>query len=149
MSQPRRRHWLIDGRPRLACALLILAALSIGMLLFEGSRPAAASSGVAPFPHFDKVLHFGAHGWVAGLLFWGGYLLGRPQSLRMRAPVWAGLVLLVDGLAGVAVEFVQKWLGANYGRQFDWKDVTANVAGAAFAVGASCLLVLLASRQPR
>ena len=104
MSQPRRRQWLIDGRPRLACALLILAALSIGMLLFEGSRPAAASSGVAPFPHFDKVLHFGAHGWVAGLLFWGGYLLGRPQSLRMRALVWAGLVMASGLVANAGLE---------------------------------------------
>lgn len=148
MNRPPRRQWLNDGRPWLGCFLIALAVISIAMLLFEGSR-ASASSGPAPFRHFDKVLHFGAHGWVAGLLFAGGMLLGRPGPVRKRAFVWAGLVLLLDAAAGVAVEFTQKWLGAAHGRHFDWKDVTANVCGAAFAVGAGCLTVLLLSRPPR
>ena len=148
MSEPGRQHWLAEGRPRLGLALLLLALLSMAMLLFEGARP-AASVGLAPFRHFDKVLHFGAHGWVAGLLFAGGILLARPADLHRRLRVWAVTVLLLDGLAGVCVEFVQLWLGSRYGRQFDWKDVVANLCGASFAVFTGYVLVVLVTRRAR
>ncbi|MCB9893810.1 MAG: VanZ family protein [Planctomycetes bacterium] len=140
------RRWLIDGRPRFGIALLVLAAASIGMLLIEGARPPAAA-GLKPFPHFDKVLHLGAHGWSSGLLFWGGVLLGRPRPIRRRVRLWAALVLTLDALAGVAVEFVQLWFGSNYGRQFDWKDVVANILGTLIAVVASAMLALWLSAR--
>ncbi|MCA8915917.1 MAG: VanZ family protein [Planctomycetes bacterium] len=135
------RRWLTEGRPRLGIALLALAAVSIAMLLVEGSRPAAAA-GINPFPHFDKVLHLGAHGWSAGLLFWGGVLLGHPAPVRRRIRVWGLLVIAVDSMSGIAVEFVQLWLGSNNGRQFDWKDVVANILGALIAIGISAPVAL-------
>ncbi|MCA8910568.1 MAG: hypothetical protein KDB82_02595 [Planctomycetes bacterium] len=148
MSETGRQHWLAEGRPRLGLALLLLAVLSMAMLLFEGARP-AASAGLAPFPHFDKVLHFGAHCWVASLLFAGGMLLARPAGLRRRLRVWIVVVLLLDGLAGVAVEYVQLWLGARYGRQFDWKDVVANLSGTVFALVAGFIVSFLLMRRAR
>lgn len=138
-------RWLSDGRPRFGAALLALAAISICMLLIEGARPPATLR-LHPFPHFDKVLHLGAHGWSSGLLFWGGMLFGRPQPPARRAKVWGALVLAADGLAGVAVEFVQLWLGSSYGRQFDWKDVVANLVGTTIALGISIPVALRLTR---
>ena len=145
MNAPPRR-WLHDGRPRLGLALLALAGVSIGMLLFEGAHP-AATSGVAPFPHFDKLLHFMAHVWVAGLMFWGGVLSARPRPLSRRTWIWAASVLAFDALSGLLVELVQSWLGSHYGRQFDWKDLSANLAGTCFILGASVITCLIASRR--
>ena len=141
------RRWLTEGRPQLGVALLALAAVSIGMLLFEGAR-APAAFGAPPFRHFDKVMHFGAHGWVAGLLFWGGMLVGRPSEPARRVRTWAISVFVADALAGIAVEFVQRWLGAEYGRQFDLKDVLANVSGMCVALAISAPTSMYLTRTP-
>jgi hypothetical protein len=130
------RARLTDGSPPFGIALIALAVVSIGMLLIDGARPASAVM-AAPFPHFDKVLHLGAHGWSSGLLFWGGILFARPRNPRKRIRLWGPLVLVVDATAGITVEFIQQWLGAQYGRHFDWKDIAANLTGTAIALAIS------------
>ena len=74
-----------------------------------------------------------------------------PRNLTLARPgAWPGRLLrrgrgvrpALDGFSGVAVEFVQLWLGTQYGRQFDWKDVIANVAGSLLALGISVPLAL-------
>lgn len=137
-------QWLVTGRPRLAIALLALAALSIGMLLYEGSR-APADIGLPPLKGLDKLLHFAAHFWVSVLMFAGLMLLGRPAALRKRTLLAAVAVLLLDGLAGLAVELVQASLGK--GRVFDWKDLAANLAGTACALAAGALAALRLARE--
>ncbi|MCB9934225.1 MAG: hypothetical protein H6840_00905 [Planctomycetes bacterium] len=127
---------MIKPRPQLGVVLLALAGISIAMLLLEGAG-APAEAGLPAVRGLDKLLHFGAHFWVASLLFWGGLLLGRPLDFNRRRKLWTLLVLLADSAAGLTIELVQLQLGATHGRVFDWKDVSANIAGmaAALAVG--------------
>lgn len=125
---------MIRPRPQLGLALLVLAAVSIVMLLLEGSG-APAETGLPRVRGLDKLLHFGAHFWVASLLFWGGLLLGRPADFQHRRTLWTLLVLVLDASAGVGIELVQLYAGAAHGRVFDWKDVSANLAGMAVALG--------------
>jgi VanZ family protein len=127
---------LQQGRPKAGLALLGLAALSVIVLVIEGTRP---SSGLSPrIPHFDKVLHAGAHGFVT-LALAAGLALVRP-----RPSLWptALAAFAIDSAAGVVVEFAQLWLGAQHGRQFDGWDVAANVSGA----GAAVILFLYVAR---
>lgn len=110
------------------------------MLLFDGARPPHSTQ--APFSHFDKFLHFGAHGWISALAFAGLVLLARPRSPRFRACLFAGLVFLGDAGVGMLVELVQYALGREHGRTFDWKDIVANLGGAGVAVSGGVLVVL-------
>lgn len=129
------RDWLTQGRPALGAALLLVAGASIAMLLYEGSR-APAAAGLPSFRGADKVLHFGAHFWVSALMFWGLVLQRKPAETRRRILFAALATLAIDIPAGIAVEFIQSSLGSAHGREFDWKDVAANVLGALAAVGA-------------
>jgi membrane associated rhomboid family serine protease len=138
-------QWLHQGRPRLGLVFLAAALVSTGMLLIDGARPPHSTQ--APFSHFDKVLHFGAHGWISALLFTGLVLLARPRALLRRAWLVATAVVLADGLAGVGVEVVQYTLGAEHGRQFDWKDIVANLGGTLCAVVGGLLVVLWLRRR--
>lgn len=126
---------MIKPRPQLGVALLALAAVSIALLLLEGSG-APAEAGLPRVRGLDKLLHFGAHFWVASLLFWGGLLLARPVDFHRRRTLWTLLVLVLDAGAGIGIELVQRYAGASHGRVFDWKDVIANLAGTACALGA-------------
>jgi hypothetical protein len=146
MNLPAARHWLVAGRPRLAIALLVLAFASILMLLYEGSR-APADLGLPSFRGLDKVLHFGAHLWVSGLMFTGAVLFGRPPAMHRRLWVAALIVLAVDGLAGLGVELVQA--AGSQGRVFDWKDLAANIAGTVAAIAIGTLAAVRLTRAPR
>jgi hypothetical protein len=137
------RDWLLQGRPRLGFALLALALASILMLLYEGSRP-PADLGLPSFRGLDKLLHFGAHLWVSGLMFAGLVLLGRPAVPKPRVCVAALVVLAIDGLSGLSVELVQA-AGSN-GRVFDWMDLAANLVGTVVALTAGTLAVLRITR---
>ncbi len=125
---------MIKPRPQLGLVLLVLAGASIAMLLLEGSG-APAEAGLPRVRGLDKLLHFGAHFWVASLLFWGGLLLGRPAEFHRRRTLWTLLVLVLDAGAGIGIELVQRHAGASHGRVFDWKDVSANLAGMVVALG--------------
>lgn len=114
---------LLQGRPKAGLALLGLAAAAIAVLLIEGTRPGIAQT--PRIPHFDKLLHVGAHGLVTSLLAWGIALL-RPLRSAQRPALAA---LSMDATAGLAVELVQLWLGKDQGRQFDWWDLAANLCG--------------------
>ena len=145
MNTPAARQWLASGRPRLAIALLVLAAASILMLLYEGAR-APADLGLPTFRGLDKVLHFGAHLWVSALLFAGIVLFGRPAAIRTRLIVAALVVMAIDGLSGLAVELVQAY--GNQGRVFDWIDLAANLAGTLVAIAAGAFAALRLTRAP-
>jgi hypothetical protein len=144
MNPPAARHWLVNGRPRLAVTLLVLACASILMLVYEGSR-APADLGLPSFRGLDKLLHFGAHLWVSGLLFAGLLLFGRPAAMRRRVLLAALTVLAVDGLAGLAVELVQA--AGDKGRVFDLKDLAANLAGTLVAIIAGSVASLGMARN--
>lgn len=136
----RPRQWLIDGRPRLGLVFLAGAVASGVVLLAEGVGPGYPAG--APFRHFDKLLHFGAHAWISALAYTGLVLLGRPASPRLRAWLAAVVVLVADGLTGITVEFVQYTLGAEHGRVFDWKDIAANLAGTIAATGTGLAITI-------
>jgi hypothetical protein len=136
---------MIRPRPPLGVALLALAAVSICMLLLEGGG-APTQAGLPRVRGLDKLLHFGAHFWVASLLFWGGLLLGRPLDFKRRRNFWTLLVLVLDAAAGVGIELVQLYVGAAHGRVFDWKDVSANLAGLGCALGVGWVAVRMRHR---
>lgn len=140
--------WLLEGRPGRARGLLIGAATSIVLLVYEAAQPGAVANITPPIRHFDKVMHFGAHFWIALLAYWGLVLMGRPHEVRRRGWLFAGVVLLVDTAAGIGVELTQASLGAAHGRVFDWKDVIANIAGALAAVAASLGVTLHLAGKP-
>jgi hypothetical protein len=144
MNPPAARHWLVDGRPRLAAALLVLACASILLLVYEGSR-APADLGLPSFRGLDKLLHFGAHLWVSSLMFAGLVLFGRPAAMRRRVLIATLAVLAVDGLAGLAVELVQA--AGDKGRVFDLKDLAANLAGTIVAIVAGAVASLRIARN--
>ncbi len=133
------RRWF---NPRLAAVMLLGAFVSAGMLLWDASRPSARLGG-PKIPHFDKLLHFGAHFWLTSLLVWGVVLATR----RLCVTRICVAALLTDFALGVAVEYVQKLLGAEHGRVFDWWDVAANTTGALAAVVA-CWLVARPRENP-
>jgi hypothetical protein len=139
MNPPAARHWLIAGRPRFAIVLLALASASILLLFYEGSR-APADLGLPSFRGLDKLLHFSAHLWVSSLMFAGLVLFGRPAAMRRRVFLAALTVLTVDGLAGFAVELVQA--AGDRGREFDLKDLAANLAGTAVAIALGVFVTL-------
>lgn len=140
--------WLLEGRPGRARGLLIGAATSIVLLVYEASQPGGVAGLTPPIPHFDKIMHFGAHLWIALLAYWGLLLMRRPTDVRRSAWLIAGIVLTVDTIAGIGVELAQASLGAAHGRVFDWKDVIANVAGACTAVAASLGVTLHLAGKP-
>ncbi len=133
-------------RPRLGVVLLFGGLASIALLMVEGSG-APGSTGLHLPRHFDKLLHFGAHLWVSTLMFWGLVLLGRPRRVPLRVGLACGLVLLADGLSGVAVEWVQATLGAGHGRQPDVKDVIANLLGTSVALAGGVAVIIHRQRR--
>lgn len=142
----RFREWLQQGRPVLGAALLLLSLTSIAMLMIEGAGPPGKAN-VPTFRGADKLLHFGAHFWVAGLMYWGLVLQRHPANPRKRA-LWAAIaVLLIDATAGIGIEFVQLSVGGPHGRVFDWLDVAANIAGAAAGVAISYAGMALGNSQ--
>ncbi|MBZ0134928.1 MAG: VanZ family protein [Planctomycetes bacterium] len=117
------------------------------MLLFEGSRPPAAA-GLPGFRGADKMLHFGAHFWVSALMFWGLAFQRRPRKRRSRMIAAATIVLALDLAAGIAVEYIQLFIGGAYGRVFDWNDVAANVLGASVALALCAAIAQRMFRTP-
>jgi VanZ family protein len=92
-------------------AFVVLAAILILLL-----GPATAIENAAP--SLDKVAHFGAFGlalWSFGVLF--------PRSRRISL---AGMVVVMGGATEVAQGLV--------GRDADWLDFAADVAGVAVAL---------------
>ena len=146
------RQRLAAGQPRLAVFLLIGAAASVAMILYEGTRPAVRLPGTQAleFAGLDKLMHAAAHFWIASLLVWGLTLLRRPRLFRRRALLAGLLTIGLDGLFGLGVELVQLTIGARHGRQFEWLDLAANMAGTAGALGLWLALVLssLRARAP-
>jgi VanZ family protein len=97
--------------------LLALGAVSVGCLMPANWLP--------PLPN-DKLLHFLA---FAGLTM----LAWRVASGWGELQYWlAGLVLI-----GWVIEVLQKLVP---GRNFDWRDLGANVAGIAVAAGVVLLI---------
>lgn len=80
---------------------------------------------------WDKVLHFIAYFGLAGL---ATVALG-----RLRPALWAGLAL---ALFGGVLEIVQSFVG----RDAEWGDELANVAGVGAGVAAGLVLLRLAGR---
>jgi len=122
--------------------LLTGALASMVLLGIEGAGASTAGPWVPPFPHFDKVMHAAAHGWLTLLLVWGLALLPSvikrwPEPMRRVRNV-AVSAFALDAWAGLGVEMIQKWLGAAHGRQFDVWDIVANQSGS----GAAALLFL-------
>jgi VanZ family protein len=96
----------------------------------------------AAFEHLDKLLHFMAHAVTASLLFWGAVLALRTTLGHRRLLIIAALVLLLDSLAGAAIETAQLTFGSDSGRYFSWADMVANLTGAAFAIAVSLVIWL-------
>jgi len=136
---------LTQGRPRAGLLLLCLAAVSIGALLLEGTQESVVTLVVkSPISGLDKLLHAGAHFWVASLICWG-LALFRPG----KAAIWATVTLVLDGAAGIATEYAQKWFGASHDRQFDLQDVGANLAGTFIALALFLTLALQVQTSQR
>jgi VanZ family protein len=129
--------WLAEGRPVLGAALLSVFALSVALLLYEGTRPPT---------DVDKLLHLAAHFWTSTLLYWGLMLTGRPPDPRRRLIGAATIVLGIDLTAGVAIEYMQLFVGSDHGRVFDGKDIGANALG---TVAALLLAVTVSGRLMR
>jgi VanZ family protein len=137
--------WLAEGRPVLGAALLSVFALSVALLLYEGTRP-PTDVGLPRVAGLDKLLHLAAHFWTSTLLYWGLMLTGRPPDPRRRLIGAATIVLGIDLTAGVAIEYMQLFVGSDHGRVFDGKDIGANALG---TVAALLLAVTVSGRLMR
>lgn len=129
----RALRWLVRGSAPLAYALGIGALALSAMLLWDGARPPVEIAALPRVAHADKVLHFGAHFVLTSFMGWAALLWpGVGATVRLRVAACAALAL--DLGLGMAVELVQKHMGARFGRQFEWADLAANAAGAVCAV---------------
>jgi len=95
--------------------ILTLAALTV--VLVMSLQP---SVGVGGPKHFDKVMHLGAYGVLAGLC-----RLGWPK-------VWGGILFLLLACFGIIIELSQHFMAL--GRTGSIADTLANMLGAALAL---------------
>ena len=90
----------------------------VAAIVWLSVTPAPVPTG---FDEGDKLQHIAAYG---ALMFWF-CVLYRP--FRVRALYAAGFIAM-----GIALEFVQRWLGY---RSFEVADMAANTAGVALGLG--------------
>lgn len=96
---------------------LTLAFLWAAFIFVESTTPMPLFLGEPIVNHMDKVLHFGAFGVLAGLLFLSSALREKPA-------------VATSTIYGIFIEFVQIFVG----RVADVLDVLADFSGATVAV---------------
>lgn len=109
---------LVDPSPRLRAALAVLATCGAMLFFGLGTRP-DASVLVPPAP-YDKLAHMVVFGGFAGI----AWLIGAGRSVML--PVAVAFIL------GCADELLQSFTP---GRDADWHDIAADVAGGLIVVG--------------
>lgn len=112
-------------RSRRSIVLRWLVVFGLAGLIYLVSELPKSALPFRPFPHFDKVLHFGVYWVLAAALF-------RALWADEERPVPVGVLLLGVVLAmlyGMSDEFHQSFSG----REFDVVDMAANGVGAAVA----------------
>ena len=102
----------------------------VATIIWLSVTPAPIPTGI---DEGDKLQHIAAYGT---LMFWF-CVLYRP--FRVRALYAAGFVAM-----GVALEFVQRWLGY---RSFEVADMLANTAGVVLGLGIAASMRILRRRQ--
>jgi VanZ family protein len=98
-----------------------LGAIYLAALVIISLMPARDLPHIAAFTSFDKAAHFGMYLGLSFLVCWGLDL----RQIRMR-PIY----LLLSGVFfwGVLMEILQRTM--HNGRNFDFRDMIANLAGA-------------------
>ncbi|MEE9311864.1 MAG: hypothetical protein V3V10_05560 [Planctomycetota bacterium] len=137
------RHRLQAGNPPLGALLLILGFGVLGFLMFEGAGKGAIQHfpEAHNIPKLDKILHLLVHAFSTSLLFWGGvFALSLPDETRRLEKIAVG-ALLLDGTAGLVIEWIQYEFGANAGRRFSTNDLIANGIGSIIAITISYVVV--------
>lgn len=109
---------LAEPSPGLRARLAVLATCAAMLFFMLGTRP-DASAMVPPAP-YDKLAHMLVFGGFAGI----AWLVGAGRSFLL--PVVVALVL------GCTDELLQSFTP---GRDADWHDIVADVAGALLVVG--------------
>lgn len=117
-------------------ALSLLLSLGLaGFALYDAFQAKAPVGGLPPFPHYDKVLHFGAY-FALATLSCHGFALFPIWRKAMQGPKGIFTVAFLVTLFGAGCEIVQGSM--DIGRVGDPLDALANGLGAFLA----CLLFL-------
>ncbi|MCF6227996.1 MAG: hypothetical protein L3J82_04905 [Planctomycetes bacterium] len=137
------RHRLQAGHPPLGALLLVLGFGILIFLMWEGAGKSAIQHipDAHKIPKLDKILHLLVHAFSTTLLFWGGvFTFSLPDETRRVVKI-ATAAFVLDGAAGLAVEWIQYEYGANAGRHFSTNDLIANGLGSIIAVAISYVVV--------
>lgn len=136
---------MIQGRPLLSAACAVGALLLGALLLYEGSRPGTRVPLAGGIAHVDKAMHFSAHLLLTSMLLWAGLLWPRGRAaFRLRLAAVGAFAL--DCAFGAGAELVQYAWGQRFGRQAEWGDALANLAGTAVATLVFLMVVRWALR---
>jgi VanZ family protein len=124
------RQYLSTKWPAIIWSVIIFLLLVMPPINLNNEKPLA-------FSGVDKAIHFFLFGMMVWL--WGYYQLQliSSGSFFLRKLV---VIVIVASLYGIAMEYVQGWVG----RDFDVWDMVADTAG---AVAAGCWL-LIQKRRP-